>query len=241
MATNERGGRVDGVEAYVLHTWPHRETSQLVEVFARGHGRVALVARGSRRPRSAMRGVILAFRPLLVGWFGRSELRTLASAEWQSGQPPLHGDALLCGFYLNELLMRLTARDDPHDALFERYRHALRDLAATRDVAPVLRRFEKGLLAEIGYAPMLDAVSGSASPIDPAALYAYVPDVGPVAREARRNEVELHGKTLIDIASDRFDDPVTAVESKLLMRLLINHHLGDDLRTRALFREVTPS
>src|SRR5437762_10036483 len=93
--------RVDGQPAFVLHSYPFRETSLVIEVFTQDFGRVALVARGARRPRSALRGVLLAFQPLLLSWAGKSELRTLHKAEWQGGLPQLKGTALLCGFYLN--------------------------------------------------------------------------------------------------------------------------------------------
>src|SRR3990172_6082536 len=118
-----------GDEAYVLHTYPYRETSLLVDVYARGAGRVTLVARGARRPRSPMRGVLLSFQPVQLGWYGKGEVRTLTRAEWIGGQPLLQGEALLCGFYLNELLLRLLPREDPHDALFERYGETVRAAA----------------------------------------------------------------------------------------------------------------
>src|SRR3954447_15614048 len=104
--------RQESREAFVLHTYPYRETSLIVEAFTRSFGRVSLLARGARRPRSAMRGVLLAFQPLALSWFGKGELRTLARAEWVGGQPLLQGEALLCGFYLNELLLRLLPRED---------------------------------------------------------------------------------------------------------------------------------
>ena len=94
----------DAQPAYLLHSYPYRETSLVIETFTRNRGRVALVARGARRPRSALRGVLLAFQPLTISWSGRTELRTLHKAEWQGGLPQLKGDALLCGFYINELL-----------------------------------------------------------------------------------------------------------------------------------------
>src|SRR5438128_7795644 len=104
-----------------------------------------MVARGARSPRSPLRGVLLAFQPLALSWFGKGELRTMARAEWLGGQPLLQGEALLCGFYLNELLLRLLPREDPHDALFVQYQRALQQLAAGADSGPVLRGFERSL------------------------------------------------------------------------------------------------
>ena len=99
--------KVDGQSAFVLHTYPFRETSLIVEAFSRNFGRVALLARGARRPRSALRGLLLAFQPLELAWAGKGEVQTLMKAEWQGGQPLLAGKALFCAYYLPELLMRL--------------------------------------------------------------------------------------------------------------------------------------
>src|SRR5947208_14864343 len=117
--------RQESREAFILHGYPYRETSLLLETFTRTFGRVSMVARGARPPRSPMRGVLLSFQPLALSWFGKGELRTLSRAEWQGGQPLLKGEALLCGFYLNELLIRLLPREDAHDASFVQYREAL--------------------------------------------------------------------------------------------------------------------
>ncbi|WP_353849944.1 recombination protein O N-terminal domain-containing protein [Accumulibacter sp.] len=110
--------KVDGQPAFVLHAYPCSETSLIVDVFSRDHGRLALLARGARRPRSVMRGVLLAFQPLELGWAGRGEVHTLMKAEWQGGQPLLTGKSLFCGYYLNELLMHLLPREDAHTRLF---------------------------------------------------------------------------------------------------------------------------
>ena len=133
--------RVDHEPGYVLHTYAYKETSLIVEAFTRRHGRVALLARGARRPRSAMRGVLLSFHPLRLSWSGSADLANLIGAEWAGGIPLLGGRGLMCGFYVNELLLRLLPRDDPHDGLFEAYADALGGLAA-RDVSSVLRGFE---------------------------------------------------------------------------------------------------
>src|SRR3989304_9185997 len=148
--------------AFVLHSYPYRETSLLLEVYSRNFGRVALVARGARRPRSALRGVLLAFQPLLLIWAGKSELRTLYKAEWEGGLPQLRGIALLCGFFLNELLVKLLPREDPHERLYEAYAESLRALGNGSGHAATLRRFGKRFLGELGYALTLehDVASG---------------------------------------------------------------------------------
>src|SRR5258706_8658110 len=111
--------RPDVQPAFVLHSYPFRETSLVIEVFSQDFGRVALVARGARRPRSALRGVLLAFQPLLLSWAGKSELRTLHKAEWRGGLPQLKRTPPLCGFFLNELMLKLFPRDDPHQQLYQ--------------------------------------------------------------------------------------------------------------------------
>lgn len=131
--------RADHQPGYVLHTYPYKETSLIVEVFTRNFGRVALLARGARRPRSAMRGVLLAFHPLRLGWSASAELGNLMSVEWSGAPQPLAGRGLMCGFYLNELLLRLLPRDDPHETLFDFYAEALRALSLGGEQAPILR------------------------------------------------------------------------------------------------------
>ena len=115
-----------------------------------------------------MRGVLLSFHPLRLGWSASAELGNLISAEWSGALQPLAGRGLMCGFYLNELLLRLLPRDDPHEALFDVYGEALaRPLGRAAHAAPVLRSFEKRLLAELGYAPLLERDAASGAPIDP--------------------------------------------------------------------------
>src|SRR3954464_9342317 len=117
----QRDGRISGQPAFVLHSYPYKETSLIVDMFTRDYGRVALVAKGAKRPLSKLRGVLQTFQPLSISWSGKTEVRTLTAAEWIGGLVPLEKSALLCGFYLNELLVKLLARDDPHPALFDHY------------------------------------------------------------------------------------------------------------------------
>ena len=193
--------RVDGQPAYVLHSYPFRETSLIVEVFSRDHGRVALLARGARRPRSVLRGLLLAFQPLELGWAGKGEVPTLMKAEWQGGQPLLSGKALFFGYYLNELLLHLLPREDTHASLFAAYAAVLRRFADNLQEAD-LRRFERALLQELGYGLTLTH-DAQGVVIDPDAHYAYEIERGPV-RLARpgNSALSVRGKTLLDLADD---------------------------------------
>lgn len=231
--------RADNEAGYVLHTYPYKETSLIVEAFTRPRGRVALLARGARRPRSAMRGVLLSFHPLRLSWSGAGELGTLIGAEWAGGRRPLAGLGLMCGFYLNELMLRLLPREDPHEALFDFYDASLGALAEAPVHAPVLRAFEKRLLAELGYAPLLEQDAAS-RPIDPEALYAYEPDRGPVAARATASgQLVVRGRTLLEVARDEYGRAETLEEARALMRLLIGERLhGQALHTRAVLMEL---
>lgn len=236
---NANKTRQEDQPAFVLHTYPYRETSLIVEVFSQHHGRLPLMARGARRPKSAVRGLLLSFQPLALSWFGKGELRTLHSAEWQSGQPLLQGTALICGFYLNELLLKLLHRDDPHEQLFLYYQETLQELARRSDYAAVLRRFELNLLKELGYALMLEHDAESGVAIEPDAIYRYVFERGPMRQKTGQNGVELRGKTLLDMAADDYIDPVTLQQSKALMRAMINHYLGEEsLHTRQILKDL---
>jgi DNA repair protein RecO (recombination protein O) len=232
--------RQDNQPGYVLHTYPFRETSLVVETFTRSHGRVAMIARGAKRPRSALRGSIMAFQPLALSWYGRGELRLLLRAEWQGGQRLLQGRALLCAFYLNELLLKLLPREDAHEQLFLDYQAALARLAAEPEPDAVLRRFEKALLRELGYALALDRDSASGSQIDPGKAYAYDPERGPVAANgAAHAGLVFSGQTLLDIVHDDYSDASTLQQAKTLMRLLINHRLEQKpLNSRRIFEEL---
>ena len=235
--------RIQDEPAFILHSYPFRETSLLLEVFSRNHGRLPLVARGARRPRSALRGLLMNFQPVRLAWFGKGEVRTLHAAEWQGGQPQLQGTALLCGFYLNELLLNLMARDDAHESLFDYYQQTLQRLAHEQDHAATLRCFEKHLLQELGYALQLDHEADGGRPIVPAAQYRYVVERGALPESPDAPEgLTVSGKTLQDMAADDYRDPVSARQGKQLMRMLLNHYLdGKVLHTRELIKDLQKS
>jgi len=232
--------RVAPQPGFVLHRQPYSETSLLLETFTAGHGRVGLVAKGARRPTSRVRGALKPFQPLALGWSGRGELPVLTAAEPLETVPELSGEALYCGFYVNELLVRLLHRHDPHPGLFEAYRTCLAALrGGAREAA--LRLFEKRLLAELGYGLVLDRDIGDNSTLAPDAAYDYVLERGPVRinpeRYARPKGVRVHGASLIALAHDALDEPVALRDAKRLMRAALARHLGDrPLRSRELFR-----
>lgn len=234
--------KVDAQPAFVLHTIPFRETSLIVEVFSRDFGRMSLLARGARRPRAAIRGLLMAFQPIEVGWAGKGEVLTLMKAEWQGGLPLLSGEALFCGYYLNELLMHLLPREDAHEHLFERYADMLGRLAADpagKGREADLRSFEKALLQELGYGLTLERDS-SGQHIEPEGIYTYRMEQGPVRVEhAEAAAQTVSGQTLLDLAAEDFSDPRSRSEAKALMRTLMAYYLaGVELETRKIFKEL---
>ncbi|MDR0577463.1 MAG: DNA repair protein RecO [Candidatus Accumulibacter sp.] len=233
-----QGHRVDGQPAFVLHTYPFRETSLIVEAFSRDFGRVALMARGARRPRSALRGVLMAFQPLEISWSGKGEVKTIAKAEWQGGQPLLCGRALFCAYYLNELLLELLPREDAHARLFSVYAETLRRFAEGAKEADI-RRFERSFLQELGYGLTLKH-DGDGKTIDPAGYYVYEIERGPLRLpEEDESAAAVRGKTLIDLDAGDFSDPRSLLEAKQLMRTLIAHYTGGKgLETRKIFMEL---
>lgn len=233
--------RQDNQPAFVLHTYPFKETSLVAELFTRHHGRIAAVAKGARRPRSLMRGMLQAFQPLLATWSGRNELRTLHSLEWGEGLLLLQGQALMCGFYMNELLLRLLAREDGHEVLFDYYAQTLRLLSQHHDSAITLRRFELRLLQEMGYAvPLTHDEQGRE--VDIGQSYFYVPERGACRlsqHDPRHGGVQLTGKSLLAMAQDDYSTAQTRQQSKQLMRLLLSYYLGDKpLHTRQLLMDL---
>lgn len=233
--------RQDNQPVFVLHTYPFKETSLVVELFSRDFGRVAAVAKGARRPRSAMRGMLQSFQPLRGTWSGKNELRNLHSLEWGEGLLLLQGQALMCGFYMNELLLRLLPREDAHETLFDYYAQTLRLLAQIEDNPITLRRFELAMLQEMGYAvPLTHDEEGRA--VEAERAYFYIPERGACevqAKTAQQSGVQLAGKTLLDMARDDYADVQTQQQSKQLMRVLLGHYLGEKpLHTRQLLMDL---
>ena len=231
---------------YVLHTYPFKETSLVVELFSQQYGRIAAVAKGARRPHSAMRGMLQSFQTLEGAWSGKNELKTLHSLEWSTGLTLLKGEALMCGFYMNELLLRLLPREDAHVNLFSYYQSTLKILAESTNfttniatnMATTLRRFELKLLQEMGYAvPLL--IDENDADIEANKTYQYEAEYGACKVNATKVGIPLLGKTMLDMACDDYADATTQSQSKQLMRYLLAHYLGDKpLHTRQLLIDL---
>ena len=248
--------RVTHEPAYVLHHYDWSESSLIVEAFTRAHGRIALVAKGAKRPSSNFRPVLLPLQPLALTWTqsadpaAASDIHTLKGAEWVGGHTMPTGDALLAGLYLNELLLRLLAREDAHPALFEAYGAVVRVLAGAHGDAlePVLRTFELLLLREIGLLPALDLQTQTHTPLQPEARYALVPENGlrPAAPDERASLSGLQWQTLQQALDGgvrfaallRAAAPV-ALALKAQLRTLLQYHCGHPLlRTRQLMLDM---
>lgn len=226
------------IPCYVLHRRDYGNTSLLAEVFARNLGRFPVLAKGAKQPRTLGAALLQPFRPLLIAVAGRGEVKTLRRLEPGAiTVPPLLGKALFCGFYVNELVMRLLGRSDPHERLFEHYGATLGALALdTEPPALVLRRFELRLLEEIGYALVLNREAGTGAALRPEARYRYDPERGPVSCGEPDAVGSIAGRTLLALGEDTALDPTAAREARDLMRQVLAHHLGGKpLKSRELF------
>ena len=239
LKPNEADNRISAQPAFVLHSYPYKETSLIVDMFSRDHGRVALIAKGAKRPHSKLRGVLQTFQPLSIGWSGKSDLRTLIAAEWVGGLLPLEKSGLLCGFYLNELLLKLLARDDPHPGLFDHYVASLNQLAHGESPPIVLRKFERALLKETGVSADFSVCTATRQEVDPHSVYVVDPERGPRPAWETDTWPRVTGKTLLDMECEDYANSTTLLQSKFLMRFLLAHHLGTaTLNTRQILIDL---
>ncbi len=222
--------RIEFEPAYLLAQRPYRESSQLLEVFSRNHGRVGLVARGARGPRSRLRGVLQLFTPLLLSWSESGELGTLGAAETDGAAVVLSGERVFHGWYLNELLLKLTERHDPHPWLFRDYILALAELPGPGGEA-ALRVFEKRLLAEMGYALPLTAE------LEPQRRYRF--DLEQGAQPATPADDSYAGASLIALAQEQLETREALRDARKLLRAALQRQLaGRELETPRLLRAL---
>lgn len=234
--------RVQQQPAFILHHRPYRDTSQILDVLSRDHGKLALVARGSRAAKSRLRGVLRPFMPLAMSWVQRSGLGTLTGAELHGAPMRLSGDALLSGFYINELLLHFLHRHDSQPEIFDIYSAAIRALAAAGEVAPCLRQFEIALLQQLGYALNLDHEAGSHEPLQNELHYEYRFEQGPVRVSRAEGPMVFSGALLAAIAEHRFDEARVLRAANRLLREVIGFHLGGkELKSRKVLVDIRTS
>lgn len=223
--------RIEFEPGWLLAQRPYRETSQLLEVFTRGHGRVGLVARGARGPRAKLRGVLQLFTPLLLSWSEAGELGTLVGAEAAGPALPLAGERVFHGWYLNELLLRLTERHDPHPGLYRDYGTALGRLPGGQGEA-ALRVFEKRLLAEMGY--------GLPLPEELESGRRYRFDLERGATPAVAGDTDTYAaESLLGLERERLETREALREARKLLRAALRRQLGGrELETPRLLREL---
>jgi DNA repair protein RecO (recombination protein O) len=228
--------RVMQQDAFVLHSYPYRESSLLLEVFSRQHGRFGAIARGTRNSRSHSRVLLQPFQPLSLSWSGKGDLHTITTIEPRGAAYRFNADNLMSAFYINELLIKLLHRHDPHEDLFGVYENVLADFSFNAGLDSMntesrLRLFEKRLMEELGYGLSFTEIQGEDGNIDDEGVYGYVPGHGvvPVAD----GKLRLSGRTLRAIADESLMDRQVLKEAKQLMKCVIEHYLGNsNLNTR---------
>ena len=231
--------RVSLEPAWILHQYPYRDSSLLLEVFSREYGRIGLIARGARSARSRRQNQLQMLRPVALSWNLRGELGTLTGVESRGAAGVIPGRQVLCACYLNELLLRLMTRHDPHPDIFDAYGEALMALGDNEEQA--LRVFEKRLLQSLGYGLLLDHEFDSDTPVQGDMLYEYQLERGPVRRQREGHEgIFLQGASLLSLHREELQQPRACREVKRLMRAALALYLGArPLRTREVLRQLS--
>ena len=235
--------RVDAQPIFILSSSPWRESSLWLEVFSRDYGRVALVARSARKRQSDLRGVLMPFVPVEAAWFGQQDNYTLHTATWRGGWAQPTGQELMSAWYVNELLLKLTAREDAMPRLYDALVAVMRALSHKKDTATALRQFEWQLLQNLGLAPDL-SVDTHEQGLDAQAQYWMLPEQAPfkVGSDARfshvREAVKVTGATLLALKGEQDWSPEVHKEALRLNRNLIQFRLPYGLRSREVLQQL---
>ena len=256
LATSKR---ITDEPAYVLHRYDWSESSLILEVLTRHHGRIALVAKGAKKPSSNFRPILLPLQPLHLAFGGDAEIRTLRSSEWMGGHVMPTGEALMAGYYLNELLIRLLARDDPHPVLFDAYaltvhiiaqeaRGAERGSENLQTLEVALRAFELMLLREIGFLPSLKSQTANLADVQTDTTYVLIPEGGLRAAHAEDRSSLTGAQWLSLQAALDSDTPFSQLLQacstclqplKTQLRTLLHYHCGvTTLKTRQMMMDL---
>ena len=226
--------------AFVLHQRAYRNTSQLVDCLTEHHGVITLVAQGSRRPQAGRRAMLQPFSALYLSWVRRGELGRLTHAEAKPPALQLTGEAVLAGFYLNELLLRLMGRGDPNAPAYSCYSRCLADLAKRSDTSRALRLFELRFLDALGYGVGLEADVETGEPIRPEGRYRFEPEHGVIRQAAAARGPDIYsGRELISLREQRLDDRDSLRAAKRLLNGVLSVYLGErPLSTRSVLSDV---
>ncbi|MES9859650.1 MAG: DNA repair protein RecO [Candidatus Thiodiazotropha sp. LLP2] len=228
--------RIELTPAFVLHRRDYQNSSLLLELFTPTEGRLPAISRGAKSGRSTKAILLQPFAPLRLSLSGRGEIKSLTDVEHDGHPFQLAGERIFCGFYLNELLMRLIERKDPYPSLYIHYCDSLARLASEESVDQILRMFELQLLTELGYGLLLDHTADTGQPVASELIYDYFIEHGPVLSQSEKAGIKIHGRTLISLQQRDSMDEQCAKEAKRLMRFVLSHYLGDKpLKSRELF------
>jgi DNA repair protein RecO (recombination protein O) len=239
MAKSAPASRVTLEPAFILHRYDWSESSVIVEVLTQHHGRVALVAKGAKRPASNFRPILLPMQPLRLTYTGDEQVKTLKSAEWVGGYAMPSGNALLSGFYLNELMMRLLPRDDPQEAVYKLYAQTVRVVALASNLqAPALRAFELLLLQQMGWLPDLSMETQTQSGLQADMTYKLSVDAG-LQRVGPQEFNAIAGGDWLQLTHLDFTALISLLAKnvplaqalKSQLRTLLNYHAGRPLQT----------
>lgn len=241
--------RVQLQPAYVLHSRPFQNTSLLLDFFCMDYGRVRAIARGVRSNKSKQRPLLQLFHPLLVSFSGRSEVKTVSGVESGLAAINLQGQRLFSGLYINELLTRMLMLHVEHKALYMIYQDTLAALQGDSDLELVLRQFELGLLADLGYAINLQVDCRTHAEIETDQVYRFTPDIGfEISDEVMEADGVapgsrlFRGEHLIALRESDLHNRDNALAAKRLLRQALNAHLGDKpLHSRSLFAAKSSS
>ena len=230
--------RIQLTPGYILHHRPYRDTSRILEVITRDHGRISVFARGVRGPKAKLASILQPFQMLLLSWTGRGEAAQLTGAESAQAAASLPPSCLMAAFYLNELLLKLTTRHDPLPVLFDAYHTALESLRHGAALEPELRVFEKRLLEALGYGLDLEAEAQTGKPIEPHEYYHFRPEQGLVPTVAEASGA-LAGESLIGLANEHLEGARALEDSRRLLQAALAQCLeGRPLTTRVVAKAV---
>ncbi|WP_274571068.1 DNA repair protein RecO [Neisseria leonii] len=234
-----RSERINQQPAFLLSAAPWRESSLLLEMFSRDYGRVALLARSARRRQSDLRGVLVPFVPVSVSWFGAQEMKTLHRAEWLGGRPQPSGRALFSALYVNELVLRLTAREDAAAPVYHALDTVLQAVCGGGRHTADLRLFEWRLLQLLGYAPDL-CRDAAGETVAAGRLYRMAAEQLPQPQEAADtdNGVVVDGTVLLALQQGKWSDGADLQQALRLTRLFIDYYLPQGVHSRRVLQQM---